>query len=143
MYNGANSDPRGIETEIQGNLCSNLTASVGYAFNITRITKSLKPEEVGKISENAPRHSSTSWFKYLLKKVLLTISLWLWVIHRQAKDTHLSMGISLPAYCVFNSAIYYNYKHFGFGANINNISNKSTGYRLIIIKTNGPAHHET
>ena len=116
---------RGIETEIQGNVTGNLTASVGYAFNITEITKSVKPEEIGKIAENAPRHSSTSWFKYTFKKGSFN-NFAVAFGHTQAGERlTLVNGVSLPAYCVFNGAVYYNYKHFNLGANLNNIANKT------------------
>lgn len=116
---------QGIETEMQGNLLTNLTVSTGYAFNISEISKSIKPEEVGKITENAPRHSSTSWFKYTFKNGFLN-NFSMAFGHTQAgKRYTLVKDITLPAYCIFNSALYYKYKRLNFGINFNNITNKT------------------
>ena len=114
---------RGVEWELQGNLTKNLSVNINYAFNETKITKSIKSEDLGRIAENAPRHSSGSWIKYeFLKGFLqgLAVSLG----HTQAGPrSTLDPGLHLPGYIDWSGAIQYGYRHFKIAINLNNISN--------------------
>lgn len=115
---------KGMEVELQGNILSNLSLSVEYAYNQTEIIKSIKQEEVGKIAENAPKHSSNSWIRYRISKGGLngfSIALG----HSQAGQRNtLDKDVLLPGYMVFNAAVNYQYRHFKFALNMNNLFNK-------------------
>jgi iron complex outermembrane receptor protein len=114
---------RGIETELQGNLTDNLSLALEYALNVTEITKSINQNEVGKIAENAPMHSSSSWLNYNFKKGLLK-GLGISCGHTQSgKRNTLETGVTLPGYCVFNGGIHYSIQHINIALNVNNLFN--------------------
>ncbi|MDP4186020.1 MAG: TonB-dependent receptor, partial [Bacteroidota bacterium] len=116
---------RGIETEIQGYLLPNLSANIFYTYDVAEISKSINPEEIGKIKENAPRHSSSSWFKYSFERGWLKgFGIGVGHIQASARNTLIN-GFILPGYVVFNSGIQYSKKHFIVAANLNNLANKT------------------
>jgi iron complex outermembrane receptor protein len=114
---------RGMELELQGNFNKNLSANINYAYNQTAIIKSIKPEDLGKIAENAPKHSSSSWLKYQFFKGPLDgwgISLG----HAQSSERNtLDPAIKLPGYCIWNSGIQYSVQRFRIAINLNNLFN--------------------
>jgi iron complex outermembrane receptor protein len=115
---------KGVEFEMQGNINTNLSVFTGYSFNQTEIIKSIKSDEVGKIAENAPKHSSNSWLKYRfgvnrLKGISVAIG------HTQVgKRNTLDKDVILPGYVLFNAAINYQFKQFKFAFYINNLFNE-------------------
>jgi len=114
---------RGMEWELQGNITKGLSANINYAFNETKIIKSIKSEDLGRIAENAPRHSSSSWIKYeFLKGPLQGLALSLGHTQAGTRST-LDPAIQLPGYIVWNGAIQYGYRHFKIAVNLSNISN--------------------
>lgn len=116
---------RGIEAEAQGNVSSNLSVALTYAFNQTEIIKSIDQNEVGKIAENAPMHSSTSWLKYNFTKGLLK-GFGISGGHMQSgKRNTLVPGMILPGYIIFNSGIHYGFQHFTIALNTNNLFNNT------------------
>lgn len=114
---------KGMELELQGNISSNLSISAEYAYNQTEIIKSIKLDEVGKIAENAPKHSSNSWIKYrFLKGSLNGFSFA--IGHSQAGQRNtFDKDVVLPGYIVCNAAINYQYRHFKIAFNMNNLFN--------------------
>ena len=116
---------RGIETEVQGNLLSNLSVALNYAFNVTEISKSVNPAEVGRIIENAPHNSSSGWVKYHFTKGKLK-GIGIAAGHTQASVRNtLENGFTLPGYLILNSGIQYLGSHFTLAVNLNNILNKT------------------
>jgi iron complex outermembrane receptor protein len=114
---------RGIETELQGNLTDNLSLAVTYALNHTEITRSFNHDDIGKLAENAPMHSSSSWLNYDFKKGFLK-GLGLSCGHSQSgKRNTLETGVTLPGYCVFNGGVHYGIKHMNIALNVNNLFN--------------------
>ena len=114
---------RGVETEIRGYLLPNLSASFTYAYNVAEISKSTIAEQIGRIKENAPRHSSSSWFKYNFKKGLLK-DFGIAAGHTQASIRNtLEQGFTLPGYFILNSGVQYTKGHFLVAMNLNNILN--------------------
>ncbi|NWJ51069.1 MAG: TonB-dependent receptor [Bacteroidetes bacterium] len=114
---------RGIETELQGNITDNLSLAVAYALNQTEITRSINQNEIGKIAENAPMHSSSSWLNYDFKKGVLK-GLGLSCGHTQSgKRNTLESGVTLPGYCILNGGIHYGIQHINIALNINNLFN--------------------
>lgn len=124
----------GVETELSGNISKNLGVMISYAYCDARITHSKVAEQIGMPTENAPKHSSSSWIKYqvnsgVLKGFALAIG------HAQVgiRNT-LKTGFLLPGYTVLNAALQYRYQHLNFAVNLNNITNKeywSGGYNSI------------
>jgi iron complex outermembrane receptor protein len=112
-----------MELELQGNFNKNLSANINYTYNQTAIIKSIKPEDVGKIAENAPKHSSSSWLKYQFFKGSLDgwgISLG----HAQSSERNtLDPAIKLPGYCIWNGGIQYSVQRFRIAFNLNNLFN--------------------
>jgi iron complex outermembrane receptor protein len=115
---------KGLEIEMQGNINTNLSVFTGYSYNQTEIIKSIKSEEVGKIAENAPKHSSNSWIKYRFTNSTLN-GLSIALGHTQVGQRNtLDKDVTLPGYVLFNASINYQIKHFKLAFNLNNIFNK-------------------
>jgi len=124
---------KGFELEANGNIFSNLSVALSYAYNITKIISGNNPAEVGKIEANAPRNISGSWIKYHFDKGIFkhfTVA----AGHSQVSSRNTYSDLILPGYCIFNAGIGYNYKNFSINCNFNNIANKiyySGGYNNI------------
>ena len=116
---------RGVETEVNGNIFSNLSIAAGYSHCVATIVKSKVPAEEGMLIENAPKNSSNSWIKYIVTKGLLK-GFGIAAGHSQVSLRNtLVPGFTLPGYIVFNGGIRYTYQHFNAAINLNNIGNKT------------------
>ncbi|HVM88984.1 MAG TPA: TonB-dependent siderophore receptor [Puia sp.] len=116
---------RGIETEINGNILPNLSASVSYAYCVAKVIKSKIASQQGTIVENAPRNTSSSWIKYIFDKHVLK-GFGLAIGHSQASSrATLQQNLTLPGYFVLNAGLRYEYKKIGIAVNLNNITNKT------------------
>ena len=114
---------RGVETEVQGNLLPNLSIALNQAYNVTEISKSVNRAEVGRIIENAPRNSSSSWVKYNFTKGKLK-GFGIAAGHTQASVRNtLESGFTLPGYFILNTGVQYSGSHFTLAVNLNNILN--------------------
>ncbi len=114
---------KGMELELQGSFNKKLSANINYAYNQTQIIKSIKPEDVGRIAENAPNHSSSSWIKYQFYRGVLN-GWGLSLGHTQASERNtLDPAIKLPGYCVWNGGIQYSLRRFKIAFNLNNLFN--------------------
>ena len=115
----------GIETELNGNITNAWSIHFSYAYNKAKIVKTDVTEDIGKIIENAPLHSSTSWIKYAFQNKLLkgcTVS----VGHmQQSKRNTLVDGFTLPGFFILSAGLQYNYKAFTIAANVENLTNKN------------------
>ena len=115
---------KGVEIEANGNITSNLSVSIAYAYCDAKITKSKIPSQVGMRLENAPLNSGSSWIKYDFKKGKLkgfAIS----AGHLQASSrTTLDPSIKLPGYILLNGGIQYTYNHFTLALKVENFTNK-------------------
>jgi iron complex outermembrane recepter protein len=109
---------KGVEAEVNGDILSNLSVNLSYAYNLTKIIKSEIHNEIGKIKENAPHNISNSWIKYTFgtgmpKKFGIALG------HSQVSSrATLDDDIRLPGYLIFNAGIHYTYKHTSFAANL-------------------------
>ncbi len=114
----------GVEVELNGNITDALSAHVSYAYNKAKIIKTNIAEDIGKIIENAPSHSSNSWIKYAFKNNILkgfAVS----IGHaQQSKRYTLADGFTLQGFVILNAGFQYRYKHFTIAANIENITGK-------------------
>ena len=116
---------RGVETEVNGKIISNLDASVSYSHCIAKVVRSKTAAQEGMLVENAPKDESNSWIKYTFQNGVFK-GFAIAAGHRQVgvRNT-LETGIVLPGYIVFNGGIRYEYKHFNAAININNIFDKT------------------
>ena len=116
---------RGFETEAEGNILPNLSVALSYAYNVAKISKSDKPEEVGDIKENAPRNTSGSRIKYNFTKGFLK-GFGISAGHSQVSVRNtLLTDFTLPGYFILNAGAQYNYHNISVAFNLNNITNKT------------------
>ncbi len=116
---------KGIEAETSGNILSNLSVFLTYAYNESKITKSKLQSQVGMLAENAPRNTSGSYLKYTFSKGVIK-GFGFSVGHSSVgvRNT-LEPSVTLPGYIILNAGVHYNYKHFTIAANFNNITNET------------------
>ena len=116
---------RGVETEINGNIFSNLSLHLAYAYNIAKVKRSEMPGEIGIIKENAPRHSGNSFIKYDFKRGPLK-KFTIMAGHTQVgKRNTLDPQIKLPGYTLLMGGISYDLDDFCIALNVNNITNET------------------
>jgi iron complex outermembrane recepter protein len=125
---------RGFEVEASGRVLPNLSIQVNYAFNEALITEDIENDinkRVGLTKENAPKHSSGSWIKYTAGKGPLS-GFGIALGHSQVSEREtFDRTLQLPAYVVFNGALYYQVKRMQLSVNLNNLADKkyiSGGY---------------
>lgn len=125
---------RGFELEASGRILPNLSIQVNYAFNEALITEDIENDinkRVGLTKENAPKHSSGSWIKYTAGKGSLS-GFGIALGHSQVSEREtFDRTLQLPAYVVFNGALYYQVKRMQLSVNLNNLADKkyiSGGY---------------
>lgn len=116
---------RGIEAEAAGNILSNLSITVSYAYDIARVTKSKIASQIGMIAENAPRNISGSWIKYTFNKGFIK-GFGISAGHSSVgmRNT-LDSATTLPGYLIINGGVHYKYKNYALAININNITNQT------------------
>ncbi len=138
---------RGFEIDAMGRLLPNLSITANYAFNEAIITQSSTPELIGRAKENAPLHQGGFWAKYTfddlaLGGVLEGLGIGLGgnaVGERFVSD----FTFKIPAYTVFDAALYYTVGKFQVSANFYNIADTKHwvgGYSLVAIFPGAPRH---
>ncbi len=116
---------RGIETEINGNILTNLSVATSYSYCVAKVIKSKIASQEGMLVENAPKNESSSWIKYTfisgsLKNFSIAAG------HSQvSRRNTLEQGLTLPGYIILNAGLRYAYKKFDIALNLNNIMNKT------------------
>ncbi|MFC5270756.1 TonB-dependent siderophore receptor [Adhaeribacter terreus] len=145
---------RGAELDLTGNILPNLSVTANYAFNHTEITKSADEKEIGRIKENAPKHSGGMWVRYSIAKGALH-GLGFGVGSnftgiRNTFDTFLTddngneLGLKLPAYTLFDAALFYNINKFQISLKVNNLTNETHwtgGYGYTRLFPGAPRHY--
>ena len=116
---------RGIEAEAAGNIFSNLSVTISYAYDVAKITKSKIPSQIGTIAENAPRNISGSWIKYTFSKGCIK-GFGISAGHSSVSMRNtLDSATTLPGYLIINGGVHYKYKNYTLALNINNITNQT------------------
>jgi iron complex outermembrane receptor protein len=116
---------RGIETEVTGNILSNLSVNLSYAYCLAIVTKSKIPLQIGTRVENAPKNTSCSWIKYtftdgFLKGVGISAG------HSGVGEREtLDSDITLPGYLLINGGVHYAYKDYRVALNVYNLTNET------------------
>lgn len=116
---------RGIELEAVGNVLSNLSVSLSYAYNLAKITEDSQEANIGKIKEGAAKHVSGSWIRYSLQKGALS-GLVISFGHSQvSKRNTFLKELQLPGYVIFNAGLSYRVQKFRLAGNLYNLTNKN------------------
>lgn len=129
---------RGVELDVYGNPLQNLSIIANYAYNRTVITKDQDGDPLGlegRIKENAPLNQAGIWLRYdMANGFLKGLGFGLggnYVSERNTfatftkGDDGRALGLTLPAYTVFDAAIYYRVDKFRIAVNLNNITDKT------------------
>lgn len=116
---------RGFEIDMSGSITRSFSINANYAYNVTKITESDNPEDIGDIKENAPRHQGGIWTKYMIRDgVLDGIGLSLGTNFVTERNTF-AETLQLPGYTIFDAAAYYQVDRFKLSVNINNLFDKT------------------
>jgi len=131
---------RGIETEWNGNILSNLSIHFAYAYNLAKIKRSEIHQDIGRLKENAPVHSGNGFIKYRFDKGLLKRLSLVAGYNQAGKRNTLDPRIQLPGYIIFQGGVGYALDHFSIAVNWNNITNQRywTGAYNNLYKWPGP-----
>jgi iron complex outermembrane receptor protein len=125
---------RGAEVEVNGNILPNLSFHFAYAYNVAEVKKSEVHGDIGKLKENAPRNSGSSFIKYRFDKGPLKKLSLMGGYNQIGKRNTLDDQVQLPGYITFQAGAIYTLNRFSLAVNWNNISNKtywSGGYNNI------------
>ena len=116
---------RGVETEATGNILRNLSVYLTYTYSECKVIKSKIASQVGRLAENAPRHTSGSYIKYTFAKGFLK-GLGLSAGHSSVSMRNtLDPLVTLPGYVVLNAGIQYHYSKFTVALMWNNVTDKT------------------
>lgn len=112
---------RGLELEAAGSIAPNLQVIANYALNETVITESDDPDEVGRISENAPRHQGGFWAQYTNENGPLTgVGVGAGMRFLTERNTF-DATLQLPGYTVFDASLSYTVGRFRVAAYMDNL----------------------
>ncbi len=121
---------RGAEIGVKGNLFNGLFVNFNYNYNKTKITESLKPEDIGQLFANVPANTANAWLKYTFGNTVLK-GLYLgggfqYVDKRYFtnKKTNAVNVLEMPAYTVMDLFAGYRIKQYSLQFNLNNITDE-------------------
>jgi len=116
---------KGIEAEAVGNILSNLSVLISYAYDVATVTQDNNHALVGTPVANAPKNSTASWIKYSFNKDAasgLSISVGHSFVGKRAT---LDSSILLPSYFLLNGGISYGFKKISVALVVNNVFNQT------------------
>lgn len=112
---------RGLELEAAGSIAPNVRVTANYALNNTEITESDDPDEVGRVSENAPRHQGGLWAQYTTEGgPLAGIGVGAGVRFLTERNTF-DASLQLPGHTVFDASLSYTVGRFRVTAYTDNL----------------------
>ena len=118
---------RGVELEVMGKLMDNWNIIANYGYNRTEITEDVPGDPnnlVGAIKENAPLNSASLWTKYTIPNTALQgLGIGFGFQYVDERNTF-ERNLQLPAYTIFNSALYYGINQFEIAANFYNLTDQ-------------------
>ncbi|MCW3467889.1 TonB-dependent receptor [Chitinophaga nivalis] len=122
------SETKGVEADIRGEILPGLNLTLNYAFTESKITRAEKPEDVGNPVPGFAKHNSNGWLSYRLGKgalkgvgvaagyqFLSDRSTWAWAASNQ---------LALPDYFRLDGAVSWQNNKYAVSVNVNNILNK-------------------
>jgi len=99
---------RGFELDLNGYLLPNLQVSASYAYIDAEIVEDDDPTLIGERIGGAPEHSANFWGRYDFNSgALRNLGVGLGMTYRDERFSWFSDRLLLPAYTVFDAAIYY------------------------------------
>lgn len=120
---------KGYEVGFTGYLFNNLNVIANYSYNETKITKSNRPTEVGRIFNNSPKNIASFWLSYTNAFVK---GLQLGFGTRYTSDRFISNRdvasidiLVLPKYYVSDALVGYKFQKYSVQLNANNIFDKN------------------
>lgn len=119
---------KGVEFDVIGQLATNWSLVVNYAYNEATITqaRTAADAQIGRQKPNAPRHQGNFWTKYVIGNgPLKGVGIGAGGNFVSQRFASLNTAQTLPAYGVFNAALYYQMKKFQIQMNVNNLTNKT------------------
>lgn len=119
---------RGFEFEASGFISANWQFNAGYSYIDAIIKADFNPELVGQRVQNTPKHSASLWTRYNLESQKIKgIGFGAGVQYSGTKLPLYIRDFELPAYTLFDAAIYYSPagSKVQLAANLNNILNKT------------------
>lgn len=121
---------RGAEMGVKGTLFNQLFINLNYNYNKTKITESVKPEDIGQLFANVPENTANAWLKYSFNNTLLK-GLYAgggfqYVDKRYFtnKKTNALNVQAMPAYTVLDVFAGYRIKQYSIQFNLNNLANE-------------------
>jgi iron complex outermembrane receptor protein len=148
---------RGVEVDVYGNPLPNLSITANYAYNRTEITQDQEGDPLGlegRIKENAPLNQAGIWARYDIPNGFLKgLGIGLgsnYVSERNTFATYRKgadgkeLGLTLPAYTIFDAAIYYRVDKFRISANFNNLTDETHwvgGYDFVRLYPGTPRNY--
>jgi iron complex outermembrane recepter protein len=121
---------RGVEVGTRAVLLKSLLLIVNYNYNKTKITKSKKPEDVGQLFANNPRHSANGWARYSFTKGVAKGFFigggFQYVDSRYFSSKKVSAVnvLEMPSYAVFDALVGFRYRQYSVQVNGNNLADK-------------------
>lgn len=116
---------RGVELDASGKVTEDFSINVNYAYARTLITQDNNEARVGRIKENAPVHQGGVWMRYNLSKgELKGLGLGLGSNFVSERNTFSDI-LKLPAYTLFDAAVYYRFSQYQVAVNFNNLTNQT------------------
>ncbi|QIL42127.1 TonB-dependent receptor [Pedobacter sp. HDW13] len=119
---------RGFEFEASGLISANWQFNAGYSYIDAIIKDDFNPQLIGQRVQNTPKHSASLWTRYNLETLKLKgIGFGAGVQYSGTKLPLYIRDFELPAYTLFDAAIYYSPvgSKVQLAANLNNILNKT------------------
>lgn len=123
MSEGGKERNKGLEIDVMGRILPNWMVNAGYAFNDSKITD----EKRGTYrKDNAPKHMFNLWTRYDVKQgVLKNFGVGAGVNYSAEKISWQEPDLVLPAYTIFDTAVYYKLGNMQVAVNVNNVFNKT------------------
>ena len=121
---------KGVEFDIVGQIATNWSILVNYAYNDAKITNSKTASEIGRQKPNAPLHQGNLWTKYTINRGAFGGMGFGFGTNfaSQRLGSIVAAGVNpqeIPAYQLVNAAIYYQIQKFKIQVNANNLTDKT------------------
>jgi iron complex outermembrane receptor protein len=115
---------RGVELDVYGQINSNLSLTANFAYNKAIITKSTITTEIGGSFPNAPVTQGGLWAKYMFTNPVINgLGIGLGSNFAAKRMASGDGKLTLPAYLIFDAALYYSIDKFRLSGNLNNVLN--------------------
>ena len=101
---------RGFEIDVTGYIMQNWQVYASYSYIDARIINDAKVNLIGLRKENTPQNSANLWTRYNFKEtsLLKDLGIGFGVQHQSSRIPWFTRDFEVPAFTVFDAAIYYN-----------------------------------